>query len=121
MKQTNTQYDFIRQEYPKFISKDQFYRIAHISKATALYLLQSGHVPCINSGKKTRKYKILTEDVIQYLIDRNHDPLKYKAEPGWYSHRSRAATFKNRTPHSELIFDYSALSQKKALCSVLDR
>ena len=35
-------YEAIRREYPETISKDQFYRIAHISKATALHLLQSG-------------------------------------------------------------------------------
>ncbi len=31
----------IRDEYPETVSKDQFYRIAHISKSTALYLLES--------------------------------------------------------------------------------
>ena len=37
----------IRKQYPVTISKDQFYRIAHIGKATELYLLQSGLVSCI--------------------------------------------------------------------------
>lgn len=45
-------YEVLRSEYPETISKDQFYRMAHISKATALYLLQSGLVPCKDSGKK---------------------------------------------------------------------
>ncbi len=40
-------YDEIRKQYPVTISKDQFYRIAHIGKATELYLLQSGLVSCI--------------------------------------------------------------------------
>ena len=53
MKKRRKAYDEIRKQYPETISKDQFYRIAHISKATALYLLQSGLVPCIDSGKKT--------------------------------------------------------------------
>ena len=64
MKKRRKAYDEIRKQYPETISKDQFYRIAHISKATALYLLQSGLVPCIDSGKKTRRYTIRTEDVI---------------------------------------------------------
>ena len=31
---------------PDVITKDQLYRICHISKSTALYLLQSGKIPC---------------------------------------------------------------------------
>lgn len=37
MKKRRKAYDEIRKQYPETISKDQFYRIAHISKATALY------------------------------------------------------------------------------------
>ena len=48
----------IKKAYPTIISKDQFYRICHISKKTASYLLENGLVPCQNSGKATRKYKI---------------------------------------------------------------
>ena len=70
MKEKLDFYESIRREYPEVITKDQFYRIAHISKATALFLLQSGKVPCMDSGKKTRRYKIRTDDVILYLIDR---------------------------------------------------
>ena len=44
----------LRNKYPKTMNKEQFYRAAHISKATALYLLQSGLVPCQDTGKKTR-------------------------------------------------------------------
>ena len=52
MKEKLDFYESIRREYPEVITKDQFYRIAHISKATALFLLQSGKVPCKDSGKK---------------------------------------------------------------------
>ena len=48
-------YESIRHKYPEAVSKDQFYQIAHISKATALHLLQNGLVPCKDTGKKTRK------------------------------------------------------------------
>ena len=81
-------YEAIRREYPETISKDQFYRIAHISKATALHLLQNGLVPCKDTGKKTRRYTIRTEDVITYLIDREIHPKKYCAPDQWYQHRS---------------------------------
>lgn len=40
--------------YPKYVSKDQMYRICHISKKTCSHLLKSGLVKNINSGKKTR-------------------------------------------------------------------
>ena len=46
-------YEEIKRTFPHTMSKDQFYQVAHISKATALYLLQSGLVPCKDSGKKT--------------------------------------------------------------------
>lgn len=75
----------LRKTYPKTMSKDQFYRVAHISKATALYLLSSGVIPCKDTGKKTRRYTIKTEDVIKYLVDRRIHPNRYAAPPGWYS------------------------------------
>ena len=81
-------YEAIRREYPETISKDQFYRIAHISKATALHLLQSGLVPCRDSGKKTRRYTIRTDDVIYYMIDRELHPEVYRAPDFWYQGRS---------------------------------
>ena len=49
---------------PDVITKDQLYRICHICKSTALYLLQSGKVPCEYTGRKTRCYKIKKADVI---------------------------------------------------------
>lgn len=88
MKEKLDFYESIRREYPEVITKDQFYRIAHISKATALFLLQSGKVPCKDSGKKTRRYKIRTDDVILYLIDREINPAKYRAPDCWYKERS---------------------------------
>ena len=44
--------EFLRTTYPDEITKDQFYRICHISKKTASYLLESGIVPCRNSDTK---------------------------------------------------------------------
>lgn len=61
----------ILQQYPEYITKDQMYRICHISKKTCLFLLESGLVPNIDSGKKTRRFKIKTVDVIQYTVEGN--------------------------------------------------
>lgn len=74
----------IMDNYPSVITKDQMYRICHISKKTALYLLQSGLVPSVDSGKKTRKYKIKTVDVVEYLKNRDIYPESYSAPIGWY-------------------------------------
>ena len=81
-------FEAIRREYPETISKDQFYRIAHISKATALHLLHHGLVPCKDTGKKTRRYTIRTDDVIFYMIDRQIHPEIYRAPDKWYQERS---------------------------------
>lgn len=79
------EYQLILRYYPEYISKDVMYKICHISKRTALYLLESRLVPNINSGKKTCKYKIATKDVVEYLILREEEPERYLAPKGWYS------------------------------------
>lgn len=70
---------------PDVITKDQLYRICHIGKSTALYLLQSGLIPCEYTGKRTRCYKIKKEDVIAYLKNRKEFPEIYSVPSGWYS------------------------------------
>lgn len=71
-------------QIPDVITKEQFYQICHISKTTARYLLQSGKVPCQNTGKQTRCYQIRKEDVQEYLHKRGMYPENYSAAPGWY-------------------------------------
>lgn len=74
----------ILKKYPEYITKDQMYRICHISKKTCLFLLENKLVPNIDSGKKTRRFKIKTTDVINYLKDREINPWLYKAPSGYY-------------------------------------
>ena len=62
-----TDYTYLYEEYPDVISADQLYRICHISKRKAKWLLEHGYIPCEDSGKKTRRYKIRLNDVIDYL------------------------------------------------------
>ena len=80
-----TNYQFILEQYPIYMTKDQMYRICHISKKTCLFLLESGLVPCLDSGKKTHRFKIKTTDVIKYLEDRDTRPEYYKAPSGYYT------------------------------------
>ena len=62
-----TDYTCLYRKYPEVISADQLYQICHISKRKAKWLLNHGVIPCQDSGKKTRRYKIKLSDVIQYL------------------------------------------------------
>ena len=80
-------YDFakIKANYPEKIGLEQMRVICHISKKTARYLLTSGLVPCIDTGKKTRQYIINTKDVITYLKKRLSQPENFSAPTGYYS------------------------------------
>ncbi len=60
-------YDELREEYPAIISMDQFYRICHISKRKAVWLLENGVIPCEDSGRQTRRFRIRLEDTINFL------------------------------------------------------
>ena len=60
-------YSFLRDQYPEVITMDQLYRICHISKRKARWLLENGVIPCEDSGKKTRRFKIKLDDVIEFL------------------------------------------------------
>ena len=64
-------YGYLREQYPAVISKDQLYRICHISKRKALWLLEHGVIPCEDSGKQTRRFRIQLEDVIDFLERRD--------------------------------------------------
>ena len=81
MKESAVNWDSI----PEVITKDQLYRICHISKSTALYLLKNGKIPYEYTGKRTRYYKIKKADVIAHLKDRKVFPESYSAPAGWYS------------------------------------
>ena len=60
-----------------FISKERFYKACHISKRTALRLIQTGVIPAIDTHRKTDRYLIPREAVIAYLTDRKKHPEKY--------------------------------------------
>lgn len=67
-------YDFLLKRYPEYVTKEQVYKICHMSKNTARYYLENGFIPCIDSGKKTCRYKIALKDVIIFLDDRVKNP-----------------------------------------------
>lgn len=60
-------YEHLRETYPAVISAEQLYRICRISKRKASWLLQNGVIPCWDSGKRTRRFQIRLDEVIDYL------------------------------------------------------
>lgn len=70
-------YELIRKSYPETISKEQLYKLCHISKRVAKYYLDNGTIPCVNTGHATYKYRIRTEDVIEFMRKRDRNPDAY--------------------------------------------
>lgn len=66
-----SKYDYLKELYPEFISKEQLYKICKISKESAKWLLDNNVIPNKSNGKQTRRYKIALLDVINYLIQRD--------------------------------------------------
>ena len=71
---SSNSYQQILDEYPEYITKEQLYQICHISKKSAQNLLESGEIPCIDSGRKTHRFLIATADVVDYLQRRDSAP-----------------------------------------------
>ena len=63
-------YEKLKTKYPSYISLEQLCTICHIAKRTARYLVTNGIIPSIDTGRKTWRYKILIDDVITYLRQR---------------------------------------------------
>ena len=96
---TSNWYSELLQQFPEYMTKNQMYKVCHISKKTCLFLLENGLVPCIDSGKKTRRFKIETNAVVHYLEDRELRPELYRPPEGFYkkkqSELNRALTEDN--------------------------
>lgn len=106
----STDYSALLLEYPAVISKDQLYRICHISKRKATWLLENGIIPCRDSGKKTRRFQIYTADVVNYLITLENEPQKVAIPVGIFTcnkYRKKQENPVAHLPRSEL---------KKHLC-----
>ena len=64
-------------ENEKYINKEELRIMLHISKRKATWMLENGVIPCINSGKKTRQFKIKLSDH-QYLGKRRKHTHGYR-------------------------------------------
>lgn len=102
------------------ITKEQFCRICHISKHYAKYLLDSGLVKCVDSGKNTRKYTIQAKDVWAYLIDQDAYPEKYKALAEYYAaHSGKSKRRFSSSQLSETAEPIPFMGQEKSLLYTL--
>ena len=91
MKKVNPVQDALEREiqdllapYPDPMGRTDFRKACRIGTRTSIYLLQSGLVPCENTGKQTRCYKIAKADVAAYLRRRLAEPAYYTPPSGWY-------------------------------------
>ena len=75
-------YEWVLDEYPEYITKEQLYKICKVSKKTAQKYLESGLIPSVCTGKKTRKYSIKITDVVEFLYFRDENPLLCKMKIG---------------------------------------
>ena len=86
------------QGYPSYISKEQFCKICHISKRTALRLLEDGSIPCKSNGKQTRKFQIALADVEAFLLKRQAR-IKINPREARNVYRPMSAEMKSLLPH----------------------
>ncbi len=96
-------YEYLRQQYPETISMDQLYRICHISKRKAKWLLENGVIPCKDSGKQTRRFQIRLDDVIIFLERREAGLLQEDIPTGIFSSGGRTLEQPRQTLDSEAL------------------
>ena len=90
------EYEYLKEQYPEFINGDSLHKICRISKRSASYLVEHGIIPVENTGKKTWRYKIALQDVINYLVQRD--------KVGSMIPRGAATTPIKYRPHSRQSF-----------------
>jgi hypothetical protein len=59
--------DEIRKNYTDPLSSEDVRVILKISKRKASWLLQNGYIKCFDSGKKTRRFTVMIDDLIRYI------------------------------------------------------
>lgn len=122
--QSKEDYQRILEEYPEEINKEQFYKLAHISKRTAQFLLESGTVPCKSTGKKTRKYTIRTRDALCFIKNREQVMDILSLPTGWYARGSKYGKpsqkimDRMRLVYENAATDYPDVLNVKEVCEI---
>ena len=76
------------------ITKEQLYKLLHISKRKAKWMLDEGIIPCQNRGTKTHTYLIRMEDVRIYLA--RPDAERSKEIPTGHFNAKPAKSYRKR-------------------------
>ena len=88
-----SKYADLKGRYSEDLTLDEMRMILHISKRKASYMLKNGYIPCKDSGKKTRNFRVKLKDVISYLEEMEEHPEKYTLPNG---------AFSSATPHQHV-------------------
>jgi len=100
---------------PEVMNKEQLRKLCHISKRTALFLLETGLLPSTNTGKKTRCYRIKKSDVIEFINDKKVNPNKYIPPERWYTYGAPTQSFTVR------VYPSGAISKERMKCFYTSR
>lgn len=60
----------------EIISLEQLYKMLHISKRKAAWMLKNGIIPCEIRGTSTHKYSVRKEDVLAYMAKNEREKRK---------------------------------------------
>lgn len=88
-----SKYADLKGRYPEDMTLNEMRAILHISKRKASYMLKNGYIPCEDSGKKTRNFRVQLKDVISYLDEIEKHPEMYTLPSG---------AFSSGTPHQHV-------------------
>ena len=83
-------------DLPQVLSGEQVRYALHISKRKCAWMLNNGFIKCQNTGKRTRKYTVLKEDLIAYIEDSAKHPEKYVTPYAEFSTAKYGKTYKPR-------------------------
>lgn len=125
---TNADFRRILSDYPDEVTKEQFYRLCHVSKRVASFYLEQGFLPCKKRKTKTHKYIIKTADIVAFLRKRQNDPLAFSVPAGTSRKPIDPGAMKQKPKPKESPIDPAAwrtfltdvLSNYPDVCNVLE-
>ena len=69
----------------EMMTMEEFYRLLHISKRRAAWILQAGLVPCEDRGSRTWRYRIPRKEALAFQKKFQAHPERYSPPPGSFS------------------------------------
>ena len=70
---------------PEILSGEDVRKILHVSRRKASWLLTNGYIRCCDSGKKTRKFTVLREDLDAYIAASIAHPERFRTPEGAFT------------------------------------